>query len=210
MPAATATKNTARTPPTPVPVNDPEVQLMLRVQRDEAGAFAEVVAAYWPRIFGRFFRALHDRQEAEDLAQEVFLRLYRSRRRYQPRARFTTWLYHISQNVVRNALRARRRHERLKLGVLLSAGEEVPAVRPRGATADEPSRPLERSELADVVRRAVADLAGRQRVALELHQFEDHSYAQVADALAMTPKAAKSLLYRARNQLRANLLKVLD
>jgi len=190
--------------------DDPGIGLMQRVQRDEAGAFAELVEQFWPRVFGRFFRWLADRQEAEDLAQEVFLRLYRSRLRYQPTAKFTTWLFHISQNVARNALRTRRRHECLKLGALLCTSEEVPALRPRGQAAESPSRPLERSELAGVVRRAVSDLAGRQRLALELHQFEDHSYAEVADALAMTPKAAKSLLYRARNQLRASLVKLLE
>src|ERR1700733_12809626 len=100
MPSVTATKKTAAAMlPVSVIVDDPEIRLMLRVQRDEAGAFAELVETFWQRIFGRFFRALHDRQEAEDLAQEVFLRLYRSRKRYQPRARFTTWLFHISQNV---------------------------------------------------------------------------------------------------------------
>jgi RNA polymerase sigma-70 factor (ECF subfamily) len=197
-------------PVVPVSVDDPEVHMMQRVQRDEPGAFAELVEAYWPRVFGRFYRALHDRQEAEDLVQEVFLRLYRSRKRYEPRARFTTWLFHITQNVARNALRSRRRHERLKLGALAVGGDELPMARPREEERDSPSRPLERSELAGVVRRAVSGLAGRQRVALELHQFEDHSYAQVADALAMTPKAAKSLLYRARNQLRANLTKLLE
>ncbi len=210
MRPVTATKKPAATSPVSVPVDDPEVCLMLRVQRDEPGAFAELVEAYWPRVFGRFCRALHDRQEAEDLAQEVFLRLYRSRKRYQPRARFTTWLFHISQNVARNALRARRRHECLKLGALLCSQEELPALRRRGEEADPPSRPLERSELAGAVRRAVSGLAGRQRLALELHQFEDHSYAEVASAMAMTPKAAKSLLYRARNQLRATLVKFME
>src|SRR6187397_331 len=80
-------------------IDDPEVRLMLRVQRDEPGAFEELAERYWTRIFGRFCRQLNDRQEAEDLAQEVFLRLYRSRKRYLPTARFATWLYHISQNV---------------------------------------------------------------------------------------------------------------
>ena len=153
MPTVTVTKTAAKTLPVSVTVDDPEIGLMLRVQRDEPGAFAELVETYWPRIFGRFFRSLHDRQEAEDLAQEVFLRLYRSRKRYQPRARFTTWLYHISQNVVRNALRARKRHECLKLGAILCSNGELAAARLRDETLDSPSRQLERSELAGVVRR---------------------------------------------------------
>src|SRR5439155_26636131 len=84
--------------------DDPEVGLMLRVQRDEPGAFAELVERYRPKVFGRLFRLFADRQDAEDLAQEVFLRLYRARKRYRPRAKFNTWLYHIAHNVARNAL----------------------------------------------------------------------------------------------------------
>src|SRR5438132_115048 len=90
-------------------LQDPDVVLMLRVKRDEPGAFAELVASQGQRIFARFFRSFQDRQEAEDLTQDVLLRLYRSRKRYEPRAKFSTWLFHITQNVARNAFRSRRR-----------------------------------------------------------------------------------------------------
>ena len=183
--------------------DDPEIDLMLRVQRDEPGAFDELLEHYWPRICGRFYRWVTDRQEAEDLAQDVFLRLYRSRKRYQPRARFSTWLYHISRNVARNALRSRRRHPCLRVGSLAAFEEEAPRIRP--GREECPSRPLERSELAVQVREAVGQLVGRQRTALELHQFQDRSYAEIASTMDMTLKATKSLLYRARNQLRVNL-----
>jgi RNA polymerase sigma-70 factor (ECF subfamily) len=183
-------------------LSDPEVRLMLRVRRGDADAFAELVRRYGPRVAGYFFRRLGDHAEAEDLAQEVFLRLYRARGRYRPGARFATWLFHITQNVARNAVRYRRRHP---CG-LLGAGPAGEAGGLRASDAGgEPSRPLERAELAGVVRQAVARLAGRQRAAVELHQFHGHSYAEVAARLAMTPKAAKSLLYRARNQLRDGL-----
>jgi RNA polymerase sigma-70 factor (ECF subfamily) len=188
--------------------DDPEIELMLRVQRDEPGAFAELVTHYWPRICGRFYRWLTDRQEAEDLAQDVFLRLYRSRKRYQPRARFSTWLYHISRNVARNALRTRRRHPCLRVGSLAVFEEETPQIRP--GREESPSQPLERSELIVQVREAVARLVGRQRTALELHQFQDRSYAEIASTMDMTLKATKSLLYRARNQLRVNLAEMIQ
>lgn len=186
-------------------LDDPEVGLMLRVQAGDDGAFAELVERYRVRVFGSFFRRLGDRQESEDLTQEVFLRLYRYRDRYRPRARFATWLFHIAQNVARNALRSRARRGALRL-----EGSAPPEQRPplevlltdRG---EEPSGPMERSELAGVVRAAVSTLASRQRAAVELHQFQDRTYAEVAAELAMTPKAAKSLLYRARNQLRTTL-----
>ena len=156
------------------------------------------------RVFGYFCRQLGDRADAEDLTQEVFLRLYRSRQRYQPRARFATWLFHITQNVARNALRSRRRHPCVRLDTQAPADRSLLELL-LSDRAEAPCGPLERAELAGVVRAAVAELAGRQRTALELHQFHDRTYAEVAAELDMTPKAAKSLLYRARNQLRANL-----
>lgn len=180
---------------------DPDVRLMQRVQDGDNEAFTQLQVRYSPRVFGYFCRQLRDRSDAEDLTQEVFLRLYRSRISYQPRARFATWIFHITQNVARNALRSRRRRPCVHLDPEAPGSKNLmeALLSDRGET---PSRPLERSELAGVVRAAVAELAGRQRAALELHQFHDRTYAQVAEELDMTPKAAKSLLYRARNQLR--------
>lgn len=186
-----------------LPHHDPEVERMLRVQRDEPGAFAELLQRYWTPVFSRLYRQLGDRQEAEDRTQDTFLRLYRSRRRYQPRAKFTTWLFHIAQNVARNALRTRARKPCVPLGRLSGPDED-------GQSSDRflaerweaPSRPLERAELAGVVRDAVAGLGGRQRQALELHQFADWTYEEIAAEMAMSLPAAKGLLYRARNQLR--------
>ena len=185
-------------------LTDPDVQLMLRVQRDEPGAFAELVAAFWSRVFGKFVRQMCDRQEAEDLAQDVFLRLYRSRKRYRPRAKLATWVFFIARNVGRNAIRRRRRKHLAPLGMPFD-GDEFAWT---GRFADDscgPSRPVEQDELARVVREAVGTLNRRQRRAVEL-QFDNHSYSEIATELDMSPKAAKSLLYRARNELRFALL----
>jgi RNA polymerase sigma-70 factor (ECF subfamily) len=181
---------------------------MLRVQRDEPGAFTELVKRYWSAIFGRFYRQLGDRQESEDLAQDVFLRLFRSRYRYQPTAKFNTWLFHIAQNVTRNALRSRRRHPCVPLGTLTGPEADAwPTNWPQSERSEkEPSEPLERAELAAVVRAGVAGLAQRQRRALEMFQFQDHSCGEIAERMDMTAKAARSLLYRARNQLRTFLI----
>jgi RNA polymerase sigma-70 factor (ECF subfamily) len=183
---------------------DPDVCLMQRVKAGDVDAFTQLQSQYAPRIFGYFFRQLRDRSDAEDFTQEVFLRLYRSRNTYEPRARFATWIFHITQNVARNALRSRRRHPCVHLDPDGPGGQSLLDALLSDRN-DAPSRPLERDELADVVRAAVAELAGRQRAALELHQFHDCTYAEVAAELDMTPKAAKSLLYRARNQLRSVL-----
>ena len=150
-------------------------------------------------------RRLTNHEDAEDLTQEVFLRVYRSRKRYQPRARFATWLFHITQNVARNAIRSRRRHPCVPLEVLSGPEEGTLLESLLFDRGEEPSRPVERAEMAKVVRAAVSGLAGRQRTAVELHQFEDRTYNEVAARMEMSPEAAKSLLYRARNQLRESL-----
>lgn len=188
---------------TSIVTRDPDVQLMLRVQRDEPGAFAELVAAYWSRVFGRFVRQLCDRQEAEDLAQDVFLRLYRSRKRYRPRAKLSTWIFFIARNVGRNAVRRRRRKRLTPIGLPFDGDDNLGFQRLTDETSG-PSGSAEQAELASVVRGAVAGLNRRQRKAVEL-RFEDNSYEEIACALAMSPKAAKSLLYRARNELRCAL-----
>jgi RNA polymerase sigma-70 factor (ECF subfamily) len=185
-------------------LDDPDVQLMLRVRDGDGDGFAELVGRYRPRVHGYLRRQVGNRAEVEDLTQEVFLRLYRSRFRYQPRACFATWVFHVAHNVARNALRTRRRRPCLNwqsIGV-----EDRPALEALAADrSTTPSRPLERAELSAAVRSAVAELAGRQRTAVELHQFQERSYAEVAAELNMTAKAAKSLLYRARQQLRLTL-----
>ncbi len=188
--------------------SDPDVELMLRVQGDEPGAFSELIDLYWGRLFGRFFKQFGDRQEAEDLAQDVFLRVYRNRKRYRPQAKFTTWFYHIARNVARNAMRTRRRRHVTPLA-WFSGQEELISFDQVCDVEAVPSSFLEEAELASVVRRAVSELKGRQRRAVEL-QCQDHSYAEIADALQMTPKAAKSLLYRARNELRESLQVFVD
>jgi len=193
------------TTPSRTYLDDPDVLLMLRVQDGDDDAFAELVERYRTRIFGSFVKRLGDRQEAEDLTQEVFLRLYRSRHSYQPRARFATWLFHVSQNVARNALRSRRRRPALRLETLISPADPGVAEAFLTDRGEDPSRRMERSELAGVVRDAVSALGQRQRAAMELHQFHDRTYAEIAAEMDMTPKAAKSLLYRARNELREAL-----
>jgi RNA polymerase sigma-70 factor, ECF subfamily len=184
--------------------DDPDVALMLRVRDGDDGAFSELQRRYAGRVFGYFCRQLRDRSDAEDLTQDVFLRLYRSRHRYTPRARFTTWVFHITQNVARNALRSRRRRPCVCLNPTSAADRDLldSLLCDR---AEAPEGPIERAEVAERVRAAVARLAGRTRAAVELHQFDERTYAEVAAELRMTPKAAKSLLYRARNQLRESL-----
>jgi RNA polymerase sigma-70 factor (ECF subfamily) len=184
---------------------DPDAARMVRARRGDVVAFAELVERYWGPVVGRFVRQLGDRQEAEDMAQEVFLRLYRARRRYRARAKFSTWLFHVAANVARNLIRSRRRRPCRPMSRLCGPQpDDAFSQRYLPDRGDGPTRPLERAELAGQVRGALAALGGRQRLALEL-QCEDRSYREIAGLLALTPEATKSLLYRARQQLKERL-----
>ena len=201
LPAAPAVDR--RTPRLKSFLHDPDVALMLRVQNDEPGAFQQLVDRYWYLVFGRFFRCVGDRQLAEDLTQEACLRLYRNRLNYRPQAKFATWLFHIVENLTRNAIRDRRR---LRRGIeSLSQHHLARSFLDRHAPATSPDRLLESAEAVAIVRDGIQHLIERQREALILHEYQDHTYAEIAETLDITPEAAKSLLYRARNQLRHNL-----
>lgn len=188
-------------------LRDPDIRLMQRVRdTDDAGAFAELVDRYQRRVVSVLNHLIGDADAAEDLAQEVFLRVYRTRQRYHPRAKFATWLFTIANNLALNALRTRRRRPTVPLEVQDSGPL---GIRPHGnSVADRggpPGQQMQQRELAEVVRRAIDELGERQRVAVVLNKFEDMGYAEIAEVMGMTPKAVKSLLSRARQRLREAL-----
>lgn len=188
-------------------LRDPDVQLMLRTKEGDEDAFAQLVTSYQDRIVSIFYHVLGDRESAEDLAQEVFLRVYRARNGYQPTAKFATWLFRIANNLASNSKRKKRRQREVPL-----AGEEsgpLPA-RPEGKALAEksalmPTRQVDRSEVRQVVQEALESLNERQRTAVLLHKFEEMSYADIGETLEMSPAAVKSLLSRARDNLRTKL-----
>jgi RNA polymerase sigma-70 factor (ECF subfamily) len=189
-------------------LRDPDVRLMLRVRdADDAGAFGDLVERYQHRLVGVLHHLLGSADEAEDLAQEVFLRVYRTRRRYHPQAKFSTWLFTIANNLALNALRSRQR----KPVVPLPAQESGP-LGPRPAeqlvadAAPPPGQRLQQQELAAVIRQALDGLNERQRMAVVLNKFEDMTYAEIAAVMGLSTKAVKSLLSRARCRLRDALV----
>lgn len=184
-------------------LRDPDVRLMLRVREDDQHAFAELVDHYQHRLVAVLFHLIRNQDEAEDLAQEVFLRVYRSRKEYHPQAKFSTWLFTIANNLALNALRRRQRKPSIHL--------EVHESGPLGPRPQEnlvydrhggPEHRLDHQELAGVIQRALDQLNERQRMAVVLNKFEDMSYQEIADVMQMSSKAVKSLLSRARTQLR--------
>ncbi len=185
-------------------LSDPDVRLMLEVREGSAVAFEQLVARYQDRLVTVLDHVVGDRDQAEDLAQEVFLRVYRSRTRYQPGAKFATWLFTIANNAALNALRSRARRREVNL-VARDSGpfRGRPLDRMLQASSGQmPARQFDKSELRAVVRLALESLNERQRMAVLLCKFEDMSYADIAEAMELTPKAVKSLLARARVNLR--------
>src|SRR5262245_19973498 len=187
-------------------LRDPDIRLMLGVRADNADAFAELVDRYQHRIVAVMHHLLGSAEEAEDLAQEVFLRIYRSRKRYHPSAKFSTWLFTIANNLALNVLRGRQRKPTVPLepqesGPLGPRPEEQLVVDGQFTTA----RGLRQKELAAIIRTALDGLNERQRMAVVLNKFEEMNYAEIAEVMGLSTKAVKSLLSRARGKLRGAL-----
>ncbi|MCC6123946.1 MAG: sigma-70 family RNA polymerase sigma factor [Pirellulales bacterium] len=172
---------------------------MLEVRDDNAAAFEELVLRYQDRLMTILRHLAGDAGQAEDLAQEIFLRVYRSRKTYEPSAKFATWFFTIANNVVSNSLRSRsRRHEH----TVASRDSGPQDVLLAASSGQMPARLLDKAEMREIVRMALESIPERQRLAVLLCKFEGLSYADIAAALEATPQAVKSLLARARINLR--------
>ena len=188
-------------------LRDPDVQRMLRVQNGDEAAFGELVEAYQNRLIGIFNHLLRDAAAAEDLTQEAFLRVYRARERYRPTAKFSTWLFRIANNLAMNNRRSKSRRKEVNL----KASESGPlGMNPQEQLALEksglmPGRQLDRKEMREVVRQALDTLSDRQKMALLLNKFEHMSYQDIAASMDLSVPAVKSLLTRARENLKTKL-----
>jgi len=186
---------------------DRSTDLMLRVRDGDAAAFAELVELWQGRLVTLFLHHTGDHATAEDLAQETFLRVYRARDRYRPSAKFTTWIHTIANNAASDL--RQRAYRRREWGVLQSSSASAGTIGldhlAVAASGLLPARVADRAELQAVVQRALADLGERQRMAVLLAKFEHCSYEEIAAAMNTSVPAVKSLLFRARDQLRAAL-----
>ncbi len=188
---------------TQLALRDPDIRLMLRVRDDDAEAFGELVTLYQHRLVTVMQHMVGTTEEAEDLAQEVFLRVYRGRKKYHPKAKFSTWLFTIANNLALNILRTRQRKPTIPLNVRDSGPlGPRPAEQLVRDTENQPHQRLQQRELAAIVQEALDTLNERQRIAVVLNKFEDMNYADIADVMGLTTKAVKSLLSRARENLR--------
>jgi RNA polymerase sigma-70 factor (ECF subfamily) len=188
-------------------LRDPDVQLMLRAKDGDDAAFSQIVMAYQDRLISIFYHMFQNQAAAEDLVQDVFLRIYRARNGYQPTAKFSTWLFRIANNLASNARRTLGRRREVPLQSQDTGA--VPAGPPEKMIADRssllPVRQAAKRETCAIVQSALETLNDRQRLAILLHKFEGMSYEDIADAMEMSQPAVKSLLARARESLRAQL-----
>jgi RNA polymerase sigma-70 factor (ECF subfamily) len=190
---------------------DPDVRLMLQVRDDDGHAFEELMLRYQNRLVSLLTHLVGQRDLADDLTQEVFLRVYRARKRYVPGAKFSTWLFTIAGNVASNALRTLSR--RREVNLVPRATDSAPHSLESAAVAASgtmPTRQLDKAELRAAVQQAIDSLNERQRMAILLAKFEDLSYADIAEIMGMTPQAIKSLLSRARCNIRDYLMPYLE
>ena len=193
-------------------LQDPDVRLMIQVRDGSAvvssAAFEELVLRYQSRLLTVLEHLVGNRELAQDLAQEVFLRVFRARKRYQPEARFSTWLFTIANNVASNALRSKSRRREVGVPDKINGSDTNTFgldQMAKAASALMPTRALDRAESAQIVRLALESLNERQRLALLLSKFEGMSYQDIANTMGLSVQAIKSLLSRAR----VNLEKIL-
>ena len=185
---------------------DPDAELMLRVKRGDMAAFETLVDKYKLPVVNLVYRTLPDYAEAEDLAQNVFVQVFKSAHRYRVSAKFSTWLYTIARNLCLNEIRRRSRHPAESLDTTAVSENDDVMVRQFEDVRDV-SAPdaLLRGELQRKVEEALADLPESQRTALMLFREEEMSYEEISKVLSCSVSATKSLIHRARETLKQRL-----
>jgi RNA polymerase sigma-70 factor, ECF subfamily len=182
-----------------------DAEMMLRVKAGDDSAFNYLVQKYRRPIISFMYRMAHNSAAAEDLAQEVFLRVYRSRGNYEPTAKFSTWLYRIATNLGVNYARDTR-HERPENVTNLDEPDEdtgqTPDLADKAPTIEEQ---IMRRERMNAIRQKVEALPDRQKMAVLMHKYQQMDYKQIAEVLKLSESATKSLLFRAYETLRTQL-----
>lgn len=185
----------------PMALTDEEV--MLRLKAGEEDGFEVLLVKYRRPVIHFLYRMVHEQAWAEELAQDVFLRVYRARGSYKPTAKFTTWMFRIATNVGLNAIRdTRRRREKELSSDEEIAGAKAARVASRNPT---PEQQVLASERAAEIRCAVDELPEKQRMAVLLHKYQALDYSEIAGILGVSQSALKSLLFRAYETLRVTL-----
>jgi len=182
-----------------------DVALMLKFQQGDDSAFERLLERYHKQIINFIYRYIGDKTEAEDLAQNVFLNVYRSAKTYIPKSKFSTWIYVIARNMALNELRRRKNRRESSLEEAVS-GENGDLPR-QIANNSKPSASgaLEKQDLINAVKRAIDSLPDNQKTAVILQRYDDFSYEEIAEVIGCSVSAVKSLLNRAKIALKEKL-----
>jgi len=178
-----------------------DVCLMRLIARGDTVAFEKLIERHQSLVVGTVARMLGSNSDVEDIAQQVFIRVWKSASRYVPRAKFTTWLLKITRNLVFNELRRAKRRAHAPLQT--QANVEEMQLKDEGNPSPDAS--LLELELQEAIEKAIGELPETQRMALVLRRYEEFSYEQIADVLNMSVPAVKSVLFRSRTELRVRL-----
>ena len=178
-----------------------DVRLMRLVARGDTVAFEKLIERHQSLVIGTVARMLGSNSDVEDIAQQVFIRVWKSASRYVPRAKFTTWLLKITRNLVFNELRRAKRRAHAPL----QTEPNVEEMQLKDEGNPSPDASLLELELQEAIEKAIGELPETQRMALVLRRYEEFSYEQIADVLNLSVPAVKSVLFRARTELRVRL-----
>jgi RNA polymerase sigma-70 factor (ECF subfamily) len=185
-----------------------DVQLMLDVKAGDEQSFALLLHRYRTPLVNFLYRMVRNREQAEDLAQEVFIRVYRARADYVPSAKFTTWLFRIATNLALNSVRDTR-HQRMELSLdaPVTVDAEDGDERPLDVAEKNPNieEHLVQEAQRDMIRHAIEKLPEKQRAAVLLHKYQELDYGEISKILECSESALKSLLFRAYETLRVEL-----
>jgi RNA polymerase sigma-70 factor, ECF subfamily len=184
---------------------DPDAELMLRVKRGDESAFEELVDKYKQPVLNLVYRTLRDATEAEDLAQNVFVQVFKSADRYRVEAKFSTWLFTIARNLCLNELRRRSRHPAESLDAAVETREELPGRQFEDKASVTAPDQLLHDELSRKVEECLASLPENQRTAILLFKEQEMSYEEISRILDCSLSATKSLIHRGRETLKEKL-----
>jgi RNA polymerase sigma-70 factor, ECF subfamily len=184
---------------------DPDAALMLRVKGGDMEAFDALVEKYKQPVINVMYRMIRDLDEAEDLAQAVFIRVYQSANRYQASAKFSTWVFTIARHLCLNEIRRRGRHPADSLESSQTDNENQPAKQFQDSRTFSPPQAFLQGELEAKIQEAVAELPEKQRLAISLCQEDELSYEEIAEVLECSVSATKSLIHRGRETLKQRL-----
>ncbi len=179
---------------------------MIRLASGHDAALNNLMERHSLRLFHYLVRQLQDESEAEDVAQETFVRVYQHSKKFDPTQKFSTWLYTIATNLVKDRFRYRASRPQVSLDAGIESDSGLKEIIP-DKTVATPSENVEANERAEAVRKAVAELPDELRTPLILSEYENLSHAEVGEILSCTPKAVETRLYRARQKLRPLLEK---